>query len=438
MLSTAKSHSIRTTFLTYAVAPICLLTLPCSRVAAEREQSPNDFYLRNDDRVVFYGDSITEQGTYTAAIETFVLTRCPAMKVTFINSGWAGDRIWGGEGGTTQERIRRDVIANRPTVVTLMLGMNDAYYSAYDPKILQDFVGGLESIIVILQRDLPDVRITLLSSSPFDDISPGPRPKWEEAIDGGYNAVIDRFGQAVRDVAGRHKLLFVDINQPIVDLLTSAKNTKPELCSQLIPDRIHPGHAAGLVMAMHLLKAWKAPQTTTSVHINGATGIVESATYTTVTHNTKNSGLHWTQQELALPYPIDRKDAATRLVQQISPELKILRQDLRITNFLDNALLQIDGQSVGTFSAKALADGIDLSSLPTPMNRQSEQVARLGRLRNQLHFTRWRQIQIPFANESSSRVGKAVEELNGLEAQLLALQRAAAQPISHTFELKSP
>src|SRR2546423_1107391 len=36
-----------------------------------------DFYLKDGDRVVFYGDSITDQRLYTAFTESYVITRFP-------------------------------------------------------------------------------------------------------------------------------------------------------------------------------------------------------------------------------------------------------------------------------------------------------------------------------------------------------------------------
>ena len=36
-----------------------------------------DFYLKHGDRVVFYGDSITDQRLYTTIAETYVVTRYP-------------------------------------------------------------------------------------------------------------------------------------------------------------------------------------------------------------------------------------------------------------------------------------------------------------------------------------------------------------------------
>ena len=62
------------------------LTLASALVLAIFSQTvgaAGDFHLKNGDRVVFYGDSITEQRLYTTFVETFVVTRFPATQVTF-------------------------------------------------------------------------------------------------------------------------------------------------------------------------------------------------------------------------------------------------------------------------------------------------------------------------------------------------------------------
>ena len=52
------------------------------------------FFLHDGDRVVFLGDSITEQKLYTTYIEAYALTRFPQEKFTFRNVGWGGDTAW--------------------------------------------------------------------------------------------------------------------------------------------------------------------------------------------------------------------------------------------------------------------------------------------------------------------------------------------------------
>ncbi|HYG33810.1 MAG TPA: hypothetical protein VEC99_03440, partial [Clostridia bacterium] len=53
-----------------------------------------DFLIRDGDRVVFLGDSITEQRLYTTYIEAYALTRYPQWKLSFRNVGWGGDTSW--------------------------------------------------------------------------------------------------------------------------------------------------------------------------------------------------------------------------------------------------------------------------------------------------------------------------------------------------------
>jgi hypothetical protein len=64
------------------------------------------FKLKNGDRVVFYGDSITDQRQYSVLVETFVATRYPHLDVTFVNSGWGGDSVAGGGAQTSATDVQ--------------------------------------------------------------------------------------------------------------------------------------------------------------------------------------------------------------------------------------------------------------------------------------------------------------------------------------------
>src|SRR3954466_9344547 len=114
---------------------LIVLTLTISALAQTR-----DFALKSGDRVVFFGDSITEQRLYTSYVQQFVISRYPDLNVTFINSGWTGDTVNGNPcvpcaGVGALARIERDVVAYKPTVVTLLFGMNDGLYKDFDPDL---------------------------------------------------------------------------------------------------------------------------------------------------------------------------------------------------------------------------------------------------------------------------------------------------------------
>src|SRR5262245_58222454 len=184
--------------------------------------SRGDFFLKEGDRVVFYGDSITDQRLYTLYTEVFAVTRFPSRSINFIHSGWGGDRVSGGGGGPIDLRLKRDVIAYKPTVITVMLGMNDASYRAFDQAIFDRYASGYTHLVESLKEALPDLRMTLIAPSPFDDVTRPP------TFEGGYNAVLVRYGEFVKDLAPKEGGGFADLNTSVVAATKKAFETDPQ------------------------------------------------------------------------------------------------------------------------------------------------------------------------------------------------------------------
>lgn len=412
------------------------LVLPALLVlAAVRPAAGAEFALRDGDRVVFYGDSITDQRLYTTFAETYVVTRFPKLDVGFVHSGWGGDRVGGGGGGPIERRLTRDVYAYRPTVMTLMLGMNDGSYRAFDQGIFDTYSKGYERIVAAVKKELPGIRITAIRPSPFDDVTQPP------TFEGGYNAVLVRYGQFVEELAGREGLGVADLNGPVVAALEKAKVTDEAVAKKIIPDRVHPGPAGHLLMAACLLKAWNAPATVSSVELEAGAKSVTTATRARVSELRVDGEVTWSQLDEALPMPVDRGDAVVGLAVRSSDFVETLNQQtLKVAGLAAASYrLEIDGGAVGTFSKEDLAGGVNLAMLDTPMARQAAAVHQLTLKHNNLHFQRWRQIQVPLAGNGSARVQKAVGELIAAldedEAGIVKEQRAAAQPKAHTFRL---
>ncbi len=405
--------------------PAALLLL----AAAAAAQTP--FHLKAGDTVVFYGDSITDQRLYTTFVETFAVTRFPALPVRFVHSGWGGDRVSGGGGGPVDVRLKRDVLAYHPSVVTIMLGMNDGRYRPFEEGIFRDFTTGYEHIVHSLRSGLPGVRITAIRPSPYDDVTQPPK------FEGGYNAVLVRYGDYLKDLAARENLTLADLNAPIVADLERAKATDPELARHILPDRVHPGPGGHLLMAGELLKAWGAPATVTAVDIDTERRTVERSANTGVSNLAGGPVWKWTQFDRALPMPIDPKDKAMALAVASSDFIAKLNQEpLRVTKLpAGRYTLTIDQEPVGTFSSEELAKGINLATLPTPMLRQAFQVHDLTLKHNNVHDARWRRVDVPLETLTLTSVQPALASLDLLEAELVGQQRATAKPRPHNYEL---
>lgn len=410
-----------------------------SLAAVSHAQPAHPFALKNGDRIVFYGDSITDQRMYTLLTEQYLVTRFPHLDLRFVHSGWGGDRVTGGGGGPIDLRLDRDVTAYKPTVVTIMLGMNDGSYRTYDPGIFQTYADGYKHLAEKLKKDNPGVRLTFVQPSPFDDVT---RPT---SFPGGYNAVLVRYGTYLQQLAAEQGASIADLNTSVVAMLTRANATDPTNAQKIIPDRVHPGWGGHLIMAEALLKSWNAPALVSSVALDAQSGkaVVENARLSQFKAE-KNGNVSWTTLENALPFPIAPPDpnsaAAFQLAVSSSTFIETLDQEpLKVTNLAaPRYTLKIDGKSLGEFSREQLGAGINLATLPTPMLSQAQLVARLTQLRSNVHNSRWREYHVPFASDPQAKqfLPRLLSNLESANRELTKSQRDAAQPRAHAFVLE--
>jgi lysophospholipase L1-like esterase len=425
---------------------LVLLALLAASAAALAAQE--GFYLHDKDIVVFYGDSITEQRLYTTFVETFVVTRYPQLNVRFVNSGWGRETVAGGDGGPVDLRLTRDVISHKATVMTVMLGMNDGggggggYTPSSDEQRFTRYKAGMEHIVQVVKQALPDLRVTLLEPSPFDDVTQAPQPP------DGYNSVLVRYGLYLRELARRTQVSVVDLNGPMVEMLKKANALDPNGAKALIPGRVHPSAGGHLVMAEVLLKAWGASPIVSAVEIDAASKQVARADNTAVTGLTVGQTISWSQKDASLPMLVSLRDpsiptnsrrgAATMdLALKSSDFMEALnRQTLRVRG-LEAAryALKINGSAIGSFSREQLEQGVNLAGLPTPMAKQALQVHLLTMKRGDVHETRWKQLQVGLHDDNLTRLAGALEGLDAVEEELAVRQRAAAQPVACSYEL---
>jgi lysophospholipase L1-like esterase len=201
-----------------------------------------DPLIKKGDRVVFLGDSITAQSTYTRLVEIYFRLRHPDLDVWFVNSGIGGETAKQG-----YDRLDQDVLAFQPTVVFVNFGMNDAG----EPKSTEfgNFEKWMPAIFDKLAGNGSKVRVLVwLDTSPFDVDGQG-------AKDAGRarEKRIVEFGKLAEKEGKKRGIVVVPWHATLEDALTKYK--KARLGRKLIPDRVHPSPGGHALMAVEILRA---------------------------------------------------------------------------------------------------------------------------------------------------------------------------------------
>jgi lysophospholipase L1-like esterase len=383
--------------------------------------------LKDGDRVAFYGDSITAQRYYPRYVEDFLLTRYPRMQVAFFNAGIPGDNVNGGYTGDAQLRLKRDLFPHQPTVVTVMLGMNDGFYSPFEPKYLDIYSTGYHKLLDSIQSNLPGVRITVISPTPYDETTHGTEFPH-------YNDTMTRYTAWVSDLAASSHYGYADFNTPMNRLTAKAVELNPSFAELLIPDRIHPSEPAQWIMAATLARSWGFSPIVANVRLDASQPAATSADNAQISDlATKDGKLTWTELDGSLPLPLDLENGLVRFVANVS-DLADMDQEILRVDHLTAAqyTLKIDGHTVDTFDRSQLEQGVNLALYATPMEDQARDIDGTEHKRMWLDETHFAIVQEGPQLPDEAGMNKALEEKDAL---LSADQRKNAQPKPHAFEL---
>lgn len=399
----------------------------CVALAGSAFCQTGNFALKSGDRIAFYGDSITDNGVYTQLIEIFCVCRYPKLDLWFENAGVGGDRVTGGWMGEIDVRMSRDLFGRKPSVITVMLGMNDASYRAFNDETFRVFRDGYLSMADRIRREMPDARVWLIEPSPYDDVTRAP------SFEGGYNAVLKRYGDFVRRLASSFGFYSINMNLPVEDMLKKASAIDSSLAQKLIGDRVHPGGAANFVMAATVLKAWHASPLVSDTAIDWKTGKIASSG-AAVSNWSKGE---FDMLEDSLPMPIERKNPEYALMLKSSEvEQSLNHQILRVNSMPEGTYkLLIDSGEVGQFTSAQFAEGINLALLDTPMNKQGWRVAELSWKLIGARYNRWRTYEVSLAGTEDTQRIKLLRALSDYENAIWQARKRAAKPVAHHFKI---
>jgi lysophospholipase L1-like esterase len=331
----------------------CALALTLSFATGLAAQS---FALHDGDRVAFLGDSITAQRFYTTYIQTAVHARFPEWNIDFYNAGVGGDNVFGGVAGNIDTRLSRDVLDFHPTVVTIMLGMNDRSH----PDRYEE---GYRHILQALHNKAPTARVIILTPTPVDGVT---------SNNPAANTELRQFVEIDRRLASAYHAAFIDVFHPVEAALERADKIDHIAALSLIPDRIHPQPPMHMLMAEIILQALGFPSTAFSITIDASTATVTHAEGIAL-HDLgkKDNGLVWNQMEAPDENRFLKTDGNAVLYEKLlganHPGTRIL-QVVSLPKGLYS--LRIDNKLITrTWTNVELAAGIDLQMEDTPAHK---------------------------------------------------------------------
>ena len=200
--------------------------------------------LKANDRIVFLGDSITQGGAgpngYVTMIRQALDKKHADLKIEVIGAGISGNKV-----PDLQRRVDKDVIAKKPTIVVIYIGINDVWHGEKDPArgtMPDAFVAGLKEVI----GKCRDAGAAVVICTPSVI---GEKLEGANALD----AKLDQYSDLSRNLAKELKLPLCDLRKAFLDHL-KANNKDNADKGILTGDTVHLNQAGNQFVADTMLK----------------------------------------------------------------------------------------------------------------------------------------------------------------------------------------
>ena len=222
-----------------------ILSLP-SALRAEEAAQP----LKKDDRIVFFGDSITQAGVkpqgYVTVITAAIKSANPDLGIETFGAGVSGNKV-----PNLQARLENDVIAKKPTLVFIYIGINDVWHWKMDKegKLLgggttkEIFESGLKDIIAKINA--AGARVILCTPSVIGEKNDGSNER---------DAMLEEYSVISRKVATDTGSQLVDLRKAFIDHL-KANNADNAPKGILTGDGVHLNPKGNAFVAAEMGKA---------------------------------------------------------------------------------------------------------------------------------------------------------------------------------------
>jgi len=199
--------------------------------------------VKAGDRIVFLGDSITQAGVSPGGYVTLVreaLTKDHAdLKSEVIGAGISGNKV-----PDLENRLERDVISKKPTIVVIYIGINDVWHWTNGKGTKkEDFDAGLRRII----QKIKDAgsQVILCTATVIGEKTDGSNSQ---------DKMLDEYCEISRTVAKETKTQLLDLRKSFLDHLKLNNKANADK-GVLTSDTVHLNAAGNRFLADRMLEA---------------------------------------------------------------------------------------------------------------------------------------------------------------------------------------
>jgi lysophospholipase L1-like esterase len=220
-------------------AILVLLVLAIPAFAAEPEASP----LKKGEKIIFLGDSITAGGVsakgYVTVIKNTLNEKYKDLGIEIIGAGISGNKV-----PNLQSRLEKDVLAKKPTLVVIYIGINDVWHGENDPAKgtpADKFESGLKEIIGKIKEG--GARVVLCTPTVIGEKKAGVNK---------LDSKLDEYSDISRKVAKDTGSQLCDLRKAFADYLAK-NNPEDKEKGILTSDRVHLNDAGNKLVAETIL-----------------------------------------------------------------------------------------------------------------------------------------------------------------------------------------
>jgi lysophospholipase L1-like esterase len=220
-----------------------LVAVACLAVGTAAMAQDRSSFVRPDDLWVFLGDSITHNDTYRRTVERVFRHYHPQAPARFVQAG-----TWGALATASQEQFQKAAKKERPTIVSLMTGMNNSINSDWRlGRPMDTHLAAYRRQIVDFAKAAKANGVEVLLMSPtLTDESLGWSSMW--AI-GGTGEFLRKCGEIVKEVAKEQGVHYIPVGEEFED---AQKQALPEQVFRA--DGVHPTAMGQYAIARSFLR----------------------------------------------------------------------------------------------------------------------------------------------------------------------------------------